>query len=296
MNVRVRAAVMAVGLGCASSAWGADEAPKTHRLYYVNILAARANPTGFKDSISLLYRLRLMDKPADNLLFGDTWLGIGPSLQITPAYARVGGEVRLVPIAVLRLIGRLETQNFFGSFNQVTSWSDTDVDWSDDAIDLRDDAQPMNGWLATLEGRVQVKVGGVAARNTFLAQHTSLPLPAGDVAYYDPSLDLLQPGEGWSFNNDADLLYVGTDTWVLGGRFSAAHAKHGDGSPADAWNLRAGPIIAKTLAEGTRGFHKPTAFLLTQWHLAHPYRTGQESSQAMPLIAGGIGWSGDLLP
>jgi hypothetical protein len=87
---------------------------------------------------------------------------------------------------------------------------------------------------------------------------------------------------------------VGIDQWTFGLRHSAVHALHGDDSEADSWTQRAGPLVARAF-KGSRTFKQPTVYVLPQWWLKHSYRTGAESSQAIPQIIVGLGWSGDLL-
>lgn len=270
-----------------------------HRLYYESLSAIRLNPIGLLERASLYYRYRLIDAPADSLLFGNTWVGVGPTAAVSPAFGRAGVDMRLEPIALIRVIGRVEGIYFFGTFDQVLSWDSTDVDYSDGAMDALGAAGQhygTMGWQAMLETRLQAKVGPIAARSTHAFYRTRVDVTEGDIAYYDQTLDILMPADGWAMANDTDLLYVGVDRWTLGLRYSFVHAMHGDGSSADAFTQRAGPLIARKLGEDKRGVSNKTVYTLLQWHLVHPYRAGQESSQAYPMIVVGYGFSGDLLP
>ncbi len=296
----------------------AESAPAAHRLYTESIVGLRANPIGLQGRSTLYSRHRLLDRPADNLLFGDTWVGIGPTFAVSPAFVRGGLEARLVPIAVLRLTARWEGIGYFGTFDQLVSWTGTEVplddtvadsscasassacepvDYSDgqmDALGTDGQSYPSRGWQAMGEARIQAKAGPVAIRSTFGAYRTRVALRDGDTVFYDQTFDLLMANDGWTFTNDADLLFVGVDDWTFGVRHSAARAVHGDDSPADQWIQRAGPLIARQF-DGTRTFHAPTVYVLPQWWLQHNYRTGAEVSQAMPQIIVGLGWTGDLL-
>lgn len=311
-NGVVGAVVLSALWASGGSAWAGSAPIAKNRIWYESLLAARANPVGLQERASFYYRRRLLDKPTDDVLFGDTWFGIGPTAALSPAFGRVGVDARLVPIALLRLTARWEAITWFGTFDQMASWPGTTVpldpdngvntpvptDYSDAASDALGDAgqtYPTNGWQAMLEARVQAKAGPVAVRNTTAGYRTKADLRDGDTVYYDLMLDVLMPGDGWALNNDADVMYVGLDTWTLGARYTATHAAHNDDSIADQWTHRAGPIIAKKF-NGSRKFKGPTAYLLTQWWLEHPYRTGVETSQAVPLVVLGLGWAGDLLP
>jgi len=291
--------------------------PAQHRLYTESIVGGRTNPAGFQLRSTLYSRHRLLDRPKDDLLFGDTWAGIGPTFAVSPAFLRGGVEARLVPIALLRLTARWEGIGYFGTFDQMLSWPGTEVpsgsvdptaacttepcapvDYSDGRMEqLGTDgwSYPTRGWQGFLEARVQAKAGPVAVRSTLGATRTQVQLRDGDTVYYDQTYDVLMANGGWTLNNDADVLYVGIDDWILGVRHTAARAIHNDDSEADQWTQRVGPLIAKKW-KGTRTFRQPTMYVLPQWWLAHPYRTGAETNQAVPMVVVGLGWSGDLLP
>jgi hypothetical protein len=297
----------------------ANAEPAAHRLYTESIAGLRYNPIGLQVRSTLYSRHRLMDKPEDDLLFGDTWVGIGPTFAASPAFIRGGIEARLVPIALLRLTGRWEGVGYFGSFDQLLSWSATEVpidtsnsatvcdsdpvvcapvDYSEgamEALGTQGQTYPTRGWQSMGEARLQAKAGPIAVRNTLGAFFTKIDLRDGDTVFYDQTFDILMANEGWTLVNDADLLFVGVDQWTIGVRHSAVHAIHGDDSDADQWTHRAGPIIARAF-KGSRTFRKPTVYALPQWWLKHNYRTGAESSQAIPQIIIGLGWTGDLLP
>lgn len=67
----------------------------------------------------------------------------------------------------------------------------------------------------------------------------------------------------------------------------------GDGGRA---HHRLGPLFAWQFAQEPPGrrFNQPTLFVLAQWWLQHPYRTGEEQSAALPLIGLGFAFNGDL--
>jgi hypothetical protein len=293
--------------------------PAAHRLYTESIAGLRYNPVGLQLRSSLYSRHRLLDRPEDDVLFGDTWAGIGPTFAISPAFARGGLEARVVPIAVLRLTARWEGIRYFGSFDQMLSWPATEVpldggtdgtdcstspgacgpaDYSEAAMDaLSEQGQhyPTSGWQGMGEARIQAKVSDFAIRSTLGAYYTRVSLQDGDTVFYDQTFDILMANEGWTIVNDADLLFVGVEQWTFGARHSVVRSIHGDGSDADQWTQRAGPLIARAF-EGSRTFSSPTVYVLPQWWLKHSYRTGTESSQAVPQIVIGLGWSGDLRP
>ena len=178
------------------------------------------------------------------------------------------------------------------------SWDETDVDYSDTTMDARGEAGENysgTGWQGMLETRVQAKAGPIAIRNTYALYRTHVNVAEGDIVYYDQTLDILMPADGWAMTNDADLLFVGVDRWTLGARYTFANAVHNDGSSADALTHRAGPLIARSVGEDSRRAVNKTAYVLSQWHLVHPYRTGADVTQAFPLIVLGFGFGGLFL-
>ncbi|MCB9792515.1 MAG: hypothetical protein H6741_07270 [Alphaproteobacteria bacterium] len=297
MMQRLLAGVLSLlALGFSAPAQAQNLEP--NRLYYESLSAIRLNPIGLQERASLYYRRRLVDAPADSLLFGNTWVGAGPTVMLSPAFARVGGDLRLEPIALLRFIARFEGIYWFGNFDQMLSWDNTNVDYSDsnmDTLGAAGESYATMGWQGMLESRVQAKVGPVAVRSTCSIYRTRAQVPDGDIAYYDQTLDILMPADGWAMTNDADVLYVGVERWTFGLRHTFANAVHHDGSAADAFTHRAGPLVARQVGQDSRRASGKTAYALVQWHLKHPYRTGQDVTQAYPLIVVGYGFSGDLL-
>ena len=79
-----------------------------NRLYYESLSAIRLNPIGLQERASLYYRRRLIDAPVDSVLFGDTWLGVGPTVMISPAFSRAGVDLR----PYFALIGAQRRQGF----------------------------------------------------------------------------------------------------------------------------------------------------------------------------------------
>ena len=59
---------------------------------------------------------------------------------------------------------------------------------------------------------------------------------------------------------------------------------------------RVGPIVAYTFYDEPGGrVNRPTLIGILNWHTQHPYRTGQDVTQALPYIVVGYQVSGDLL-
>lgn len=75
-----------------------------------------------------------------DLLFDDTWLGLTLRLEATPAFARVGPELRFSPAAVLEARAHAMTTGYFGNFSALIGYEHPNGDYSpegqDDAIRL----------------------------------------------------------------------------------------------------------------------------------------------------------------
>ncbi len=56
------------------------------------------------------------------------------------------------------------------------------------------------------------------------------------------------------------------------------------------------PELAITARSTGAKFNTPTVFVLVQWYLKHRFRTGADTSQALPLIGVGFQMTGDFLP
>lgn len=267
------------------------------RLFYSNATFVRVNPLGLIDTARVGWQRRLSTR--DSVLLRDTYTFVGPSVMLTPAYARVGGYAEAQLLAVLRVFGSAEGIAYFGTFDQVLSFPDPGAARYDDrtlaALGEQGLQAPRTGWVTTLGATLRAAVGPVAVRTTPQITRFDLGLPDGDVAFYDQFWDRLAPDGGWMVLDDTDLL-------VLAGkaRIGARHtfSDHLDGTAGDAGvaHHRVGPLFAWQFAEKPAGarFNHPTLFVLAQWWLQHPYRAGQVQPAGLPLVAAGFAFDGDL--
>lgn len=289
----------------------APEIPR-HRLYYESLAGVRMNPVGLQERFTLGYRVRLMDRPSDDLLFGDTYAWFAVTGIQTPAFMRVGPWVRVSPIALLRLQAGYELVRFHGGFDQIMTWdSPVGVDWSDDAREARGEAgdnYQALGSVLTLEARIQAKVGPVAVRTTVAGYRFDHAVPDGDVAFYDQSLDILASTNGWVLSNDLDALYFATEKVFLGGRYTHTRSRinwPADSIPVDGtltddnadWRIhRVGPLVAWQFRQAPGShFDAMTVYVISQWHVTHPYRDGTDVSRGVPYLAVGFAFGGDAI-
>ncbi len=271
-------------------------APPQHRVLYNAATVLRYNPLGLQVQGKLAYQYKLYD--SDSLLFRTGYVGAFFEPIISPALARVGVGVEAEPIAVLQLGAKAEWLQFYGTFNHLQSFPGADVDWSDSAVERAADASrdyAPGGWQANIFAVLRARVGPLVLRSRLTAMTADMDLRSGDTTWYDPYFDVLQPDGGWTLVNDADLLLMLKDErLIVGLRHNTTHALHDEGG-FDA-TQRLGPLVAyRFYDEPDSTLNRPTIFLLLNWYLSHPFRTGEDTSQAIPYVALGFAVSGEIL-
>lgn len=270
--------------------------PPATRVFYRDVLAARVNPLGLINDVRLSARRRLF--APGGALTKDTFVGVGTSLVISPAFVRYGPFVEVQPLSVLTLAAGVETQGYFRTFDQLQSFPTAAAAYDDETLAANGDQDRHYATaqrVVFLEARLQAKVGPVVARSAMRAQHTAVVARPGDVAYYDQILDILVPTDGWLVTNDADVLVFATDHWIAGVRHTFTHSFLPE--PATATEThRLGPLLGYRFFDTSYSmFNQPTVNLLGQWWLVHPYRTGAKQPLALPLIALAFSFNGDFL-
>jgi hypothetical protein len=270
--------------------------PPATRVFYRDVLAARVNPLGLINDLRVSVRRRLLEP--GGALTKETFVGVGTSLVLSPAFVRYGPFVEVQPLGVLTLAAGVEAQGYFRTFDQLQSFPTAAAVYDDDTLGANGD---LDRHYATaqrvvfLEARLQAKVGPVVGRSALRAQHTAVTARPGDVAYYDQILDILVPTDGWLVSNDADVLVFATDHWIIGARHTFTHSFLPE--PATATEThRLGPLVGYRFYDKPYSmFNQPTVNLLGQWWLVHPYRTGARQPVALPLIALAFAFNGDFL-
>ena len=275
----------------------AMEVPATpaHRLYYTNASFARVNPLGLIDLFRVGWRAKLSD--SDHILLADTYTFVAAEVMATPAYSRIGIFAEAQALSVLRVFANYSGVAYFGTFDQALSWPDGSARYSDQTIEAEGDrASPTLGSVFTAGGTLRAAAGPIALRSTASWTRYDLDLPDGDNFFYDQYWDRLAPDGGWMVLVENDVMWLGEHARI-GVRHSFTDTldprASGDGALA---NHRVGPLLAwqfKNKPVGER-FNQPTAFLVTQWWVAHPYRAGGEQPAGFPLIALGFAFNGDL--
>lgn len=281
-----------------------------HRLIYSNLTALRYNPLGLVNEFTGGYRYQLFKK--NSLLFRESFVAAQLHTFISPAFGRIGPKIDFQPLALLNLSATYDYTGYFGTFGLNQSFKSPTDDWSDTEIGRRDDSGDptidnyvTTGHFVTLAALLQAKVGRIAMRDNVKFYYADYDLRAGDTVSYDQTLDIVVPNKGWTMTNDLDLLYLFDFGLTLGARYTLTQAfyqaRHFQ--PAEPLSRpngpthRVGPALLYTFFDRPdKRFNKPTLIVLMQWWAAHRFRTGQDVSAAVPYLAIGFRFEGDILP
>ncbi len=284
----------------------ADQGPPAHRLVHKNTVAIRYNPLGLLYDGRFSYRFRLYENESKALR--DNFIGVGIAPTASPAFLRIGPFVEFNPLSILGFWAAVQFVQYFGTFDLMQGFPGAQSNFSDTAI-RQNTANRLvtNGYEVTLGATFQTKVSVLLIRSQARLVNGNLKLRDGDRVYYDQFYDVAVPNRGWFFTNDFDLLYQGLQNRLVAGArytFTApfySQALHFDPSnavqEADNSMHRVGPFVGYNfkIDDGAR-FNNPTVFVLVQWWAKHRFRTGADTSAALPLIGVGFQFTGDFLP
>ena len=295
----------------ASAAPPKEQAPKeqaskappripSDRFTYDTLIGARLNPLGLEVAYNLAYRHRLY--ASDSLALRDNAVSVGISPTVSPANARMGGFIEVKPLSLLTLSAGFHQVGHFGSFNQIQTFACAEEDYSDSALKKgteRNANHPRGGIEANARATALVKLGPIVLRDDVLFTYTNLGLEEERPLYYHIRFDVLAQDKSWFVHNDTDLIYLSDFGLAAGARLSLSHSFIDEANLGDAEDretlLRLGPLAAYTFFdEPGASFNKPTLLAIAGWWLLHPFRTGDDVSQAVPYVALGFRFEGDL--
>ena len=281
-----------------------DRQYSPHGVSYDNLTVLRYNPQGLQDDFKVHYRYQLYGEEP-SLLFRDCEILAGSTVYLTPAFVRTGARVGVRPLAILYLEARMDWMASFGLLGHVVGFPSPLSDASDGTVKERseDEAIQTTGWIATLTAELRGKVGPVVLRSKGAMIHANMDLNAGDSVWYEGVNDVLMPSDGWMLHLDNDLLWMDGGPWVFGIRHTMDHVFYPDtdgldGDALDEKNQthRLGILAAyRFFDEPGAAFNRPTLAMIVNWHLKHPYRTGQEVHQGIPYTLLAFAFLGDLL-
>jgi len=268
-----------------------------------SLFGASYNSEGFEEQVHLGAQMALYRSNDD--AFRDNFVFIGTNPRINPTSTRIGPSIEIQPMSAFNLRMDVELARYFGEFSALQSFASPLSDFGAKARARNDElgrAYATQGIRFSISPFVQFKVGPIAVRNQLVLEYFSIDLRGKDVAFYEPALDTLAPGNGKFLSNDLDLFYVkdlpGGGFWshgrlAAGVRYSAYKPLWSDSDflPGEDRSKekdeihRVGPLVALTLFDdGFSKFHEPTIVAMAQWYAAHPNRTGKDSDQAVPYL------------
>ncbi|PTL81265.1 hypothetical protein [Vitiosangium sp. GDMCC 1.1324] len=311
MNRWTSLAVLAVCVLACSDAFAqmlSNRTPPQHRVVHRNTFALRNNPLGLLYEGRFAYRFRLYESESQALR--DNFVGIGLAPGGSPAFARVGAYVEFQPATVLGFWAVYEYVGYYGTFNLFQSFPNASSDFSDTTIQARgglpkDDplrSYPTSGTQLTVGTNLNLKAGPIVLRSQARLVRPDFKVRAGDSVFYDQFYDLLMPNQGLAVFNDLDLLYQ-TDFQLMAGlRYHVGVPFYSNeqlppGSTVKNSVQRLGPFLAYRFKdEDGAAFNQPSLALVVNWYLQHRYRTGADSSAALPYLALAFNVVGDLMP
>lgn len=278
----------------------------TDGFFYRATAALRLNPLGLFGEVRAGFRTRLFDTPGRHPILKNTYIAGGLSFLTSPAFARPGLFVEFSPLAILQLQAVAERVQWYGNFDYFQSFASPRDNFSDAELGRRQDNYATGGWIFSAGALLQFRFGeSLVVRSNFRGFRYAMNARNDEPVFYDIFFDALVPTQGWVMANDTDLLYSSPELGLNAGvRFSAIVPSIPDSAyPAgvapgrDLTTMRVGPLISYTFAERRhRWFNAPAVFLLAQWWLQHPYRTGdgpESVTQAFPMIVVGFSFRGD---
>jgi hypothetical protein len=273
------------------------------KFFLSSMSALRINPIGVFETLQIGYQKPLTLGSSESPLFKDTYVKLAFAPSLSPAFGRWGALAEVMPLSILRLSVLGEYVTHFGTFGTLQSFQNPSADFSDTqlkALRNSSDTAQLNyattGTAVTFGALLQGKTGEIVARSNYRAIHqdTRLTRP-GDTVYYDILNDILAPQKGWIHLLDTDVLRQDGD-WTYGVRHSlVATSYNGMAAPENTPTHRVGALISRKLAlsEDSK-LSSQSAFLLVQWWVKHRFRTGADTSAALPLIALGYSFAMDL--
>lgn len=280
--------------------------PPKHRLVHRNLVAFRYNPLGLIHEGRISYRLRLFE--SESVALRDNFLGAGAMVQESPAFMRIGPYLEFAPASIASVWSTLQVVGYYGTFDLFQSFPSARSSYSDTTVrDLGDLDQGYAtlGLEWTIGLDLQAKAGPIVIRTRSRLVYGNYDLRVDDRVYYDQLYDMLMPDDGWMFTTDADLLYLSDDNKIIAGLrytgttalYTSAHFADGEAHENLNELHRVGPLLGYTFdLEDGAALNAPTVFLLVQWWLKSRWRTGEDTSQAIPLIGVGFQVYGDLIP
>ncbi len=284
------------------------------RLVLNSLSIFRYNPIGLETRARFGWQQKFYEghhrATNDNFWFAGTYI------RLSPAGARAAAMVELQPVAMFNLRLTAEKILYFGNFTFVQSRVSANDDLSDAAMKANATGPLGNtsggGTHLSVEPKLQAAVGPIVIRSSAFFGHFDMALRRGDRVWYEATLDVPVPGDGWVFANDVDVLLrrpMGEAMLTIGARYSMVRplyrqrdvlpGEDPDAAAARNDHHRVGLVAAYTFYDrGISAFNKPTVVVLAHRYLDHRFRMGVGPNAVnanIPYFVLGFAFDSDLL-
>jgi len=257
-----------------------------------SLTVVRTNSFGVAEDLRLGYRLNL-GRPNSTFLMPYVQLAASPA-NVQTGFGLTFQAVRGVSMSV----AYAPRFNFAGRYGFQSFVSPRD-DYRDQVLADRANAGlTYTAWQHRLVAELDlgIPVGPLVLHNVARVVKNAVTLRSGDTVFYDFVLDTLVAAHGWTLENQAELLWIPDEHWLLGLRYTLVEAWYPDsayrpGEPRDNPNtpmMKLGPVLAYCFDRRGQGFDAPTLFVEAGWWLRHRYRAGGDVSQAIPTVLAGF--------
>jgi hypothetical protein len=276
--------------------------PSDAPLQYSASLLGQGNPRLGALDLRLQYRHPLGGADSGSAIGGFAAIAAGP------AGVRPGVGFQIQPMPILSFGVDYFATYYFGTQGLAQSYPSPLSEYGSGAFSAPPDGPGGSYalWVQQLSMHAMLQgiLGPIAVRNTTRASRFFANLHGNDRVFYDPLLDVVVYKDGWVGQNETDVVYLLTSSFIVGLRYSLTIAwypsdAYGPGEPQDDPNTptaKLGPIAAWQFLQSDGGAVQRGNLLLTaQWYLAHRYRTGATVSGAFPFFGIGLVFSGDLV-
>jgi len=276
--------------------------PSDAPLQYSAALLAQGNPRLGAVDLRLQYRHLLGGAGSGSAIGGFAAIAAGP------AGVRPGVGLEIQPLAFLSFGFDYFATYYFGTQGLAQSYPSPHSDYGSDAFSAPSDGPGGSYalWVQqlTVHAVLQGILGPIAVRNTTRASRFFADLHGNDRVFYEPVLDVTVYKDGWAGQNETDVMYLWTSSFIVGLRYTLTIAwypsdAYSPGEPQDNPNTptsKLGPVAAWQFLQSDGGAVQRGALLLTaQWYLSHRYRTGATVSGALPFFGLALVFSGDLV-
>lgn len=281
-----------------------DRAPPEERFIQRNLIAARVNPLGLGWDARFMYRQRMF--ASTSVALRDNFVSVGLAPALTPTYGRLGPVIEVQPATFLGFWASYDWMQYFGVLSHLQSFPRASSDFSEArirALAALPESDPLHpyaagGTMLTVGVNVNLRFGPLVVRDAAKAFMPNFTLRPGDWVLYEQLSDLLLGNRSFTVVNDLDLLLQLPRGVFAGVRYSAGVPLYGRGQGgADNDTHRVGPFLVwRIFDEDGATFNQPTLAVVVNWYAKHRYRTGAETSAAIPYFAIAFQTNGDLLP